>query len=122
MRIGFHTDWASSFPFEELGLPNNYAQPLPALLALGFEADQEYLRVGGPRLAAGVDLAEERLRERAAERGLSVTTYRRGLQHLYHEHFHHLTGNDGTARPALDVPAENTTPVDPPPGPLRGGS
>lgn len=25
MRVGYHTDWASSFPFEELGLPDNYA-------------------------------------------------------------------------------------------------
>ncbi|HEV3198275.1 MAG TPA: peptidoglycan recognition family protein [Bryobacteraceae bacterium] len=122
MRIGFHTDWASSFPFVELGLPDNYAQPLPAVVAFGFEADQEYLRVGGPRLAAGVDLAEERLRERASERGLSVTTYRRGLQRLYHEHFHHPAGGDGTPKPALDVPAENATTPDPPPDPARGGS
>lgn len=114
MRIGFHTDWASSFPFEELGLPDNYAQPLPALLALGFEADQEYRRVGGPRLVAGVELAEERLRERAAERGLSVTAYRRVLQRLYHERFHHPSGDDGSARPVLDVPAEIATPEDPP--------
>jgi hypothetical protein len=119
MRIGFHTDWASSFPFEELGLPNNYAQPLPALVAFGFEADQEYRRVGGPRLAAGVDMAEERLREFAAERGLSVTTYRRGLQRLYHERFHHSTGTDGTSRPALDVPAESMAPPDPPSDPPR---
>jgi hypothetical protein len=121
MRIGFHTDWASSFPFEELGLPDNYAQPLPALLALGFEADREYLRVGGPRLAAGVELAEERLSERAAEQGLSVTTYRRGLQRLYHERFHRASG-DGTVRPLPDVPAESATPKDPPPDPLRSGS
>lgn len=121
MRIGFHTDWASSFPFEELGLPDNYAKPLPALLALGFEADQEYLRVGGPRLAVGVELAEERLRERAAEQGQSVTTYRRGLQRIYHERFHHSTG-DGAVRPAPDVPAESGTPTDPPPDPLRTGS
>jgi hypothetical protein len=99
-----------------LGLPDNYAQPLPALLSLGFEADQEYLRAGGPRLAAGVDLAEERLRERAAERGLSLTAYRRGLQRLYRERFHHSTGGDGTARPALDVPAEIDPPLGPPPG------
>ncbi|MBZ5622235.1 MAG: peptidoglycan recognition protein family protein [Acidobacteriia bacterium] len=88
MRIGYHTDWASSFPFEALGLPNNYAQPIPALLAFGFEADREYRRVGGLRLSAGVDLAEERLRERAAERGLSTRAYRRQLQQLYHERFH----------------------------------
>src|ERR1039457_6007925 len=27
MQIGYHVDWASSFPFEELGLPDNYATP-----------------------------------------------------------------------------------------------
>jgi hypothetical protein len=107
MRIGFHTDWASSFPFEELGLPNNYAQPLPALVVFGFQADDEYRRVGGTRLAAGVELAEERLRERATERDLSVTAYRRGLQRIYQEHFHHPGGDDGGVRPALDSPARH---------------
>jgi hypothetical protein len=113
MRIGFHTDWASSFPFEELGLPDNYAQPLPALVSLGFEADQEYRRVGGPRLVAGVELAEDRLRERAAERGMSVTAYRRMLQRTYRERFHHLTGNDENARTVLDMPASSATPPEP---------
>src|SRR6185436_3491292 len=44
MRIGFHTDWASSFPFEELGLPNNYGQPIPAMWAFGFDADAQFRR------------------------------------------------------------------------------
>ncbi|HLK69878.1 MAG TPA: peptidoglycan recognition family protein [Bryobacteraceae bacterium] len=88
MRIGFHTDWASSFPFEELGLPNNYALPLPALVAFGFEADDEYRRVGGARLEGGVQLAEDLLRRRALERGQSLAVYRRGLQRTYHEYFH----------------------------------
>ena len=122
MRIGFHTDWASSFPFEELGLPNNYAQPLPALVVFGFEADDEYRRVGGSRLVAAVGLAEERLRERAEERGLSVAVYRRGLQRLYHERFHHLGSDDGSARPVLDVPTEGDASSDPAPDPPRTGS
>jgi hypothetical protein len=42
MRIGYHTDWASSFPFAALGLPDNYAQPPAALLAAGFEADPAF--------------------------------------------------------------------------------
>jgi hypothetical protein len=122
MRIGFHTDWASSFPFEELGLPNNYALPLPALVVFGFEADDEYRRVGGSRLVAAVGLAEERLRERAEERGLSVAAYRGALQRLYHERFHHPGGDDGGARPVLDVPAEGGESSDPLPDLPRTGS
>ncbi len=89
MRVGYHTDWASSFPFEQLGLPNNYDQPLAALSAFGFEADAAFLRVAGSRLYAGVDLAEGRLRERAADRGLAVGVYRSTLQRLYRDRFHH---------------------------------
>jgi hypothetical protein len=87
MRIGYHTDWASSFPFEEVGLPDNYTRPLAALVAFGFEADEEYRRVGGVRLSAGVDLAEETLSQRANERNLSLTAYRRTLQRQYRERF-----------------------------------
>ena len=28
MRVGWHTDWGSNFPFQEVGLPDNYQQPL----------------------------------------------------------------------------------------------
>jgi hypothetical protein len=85
MRVGWHTDWASSFPFEKMGLPDNYARPIAALAVFGFEADSTYLRVGGARLYAGVEMAEEKLRERAAERGVPLEVYRRGLQRRYRE-------------------------------------
>ena len=88
MRVGYHTDWASSFPFEQLGLPNNYDQPIPALSVFGFESDATFLRVSGARLYAGVELADERLRERAAEQGLPLSVYRGMLQRLYRERFH----------------------------------
>jgi len=88
MRVGYHTDWASSFPFERLGLPNNYDQPIPALFVFGFQSDATFLRVSGARLYAGVELAEERLREHAAERGLTVPLYRSLLQRLYRDRFH----------------------------------
>lgn len=97
MRIGFHTDWASSFPFEEVGLPDNYARPLAALVAYGFEADEEYRRVGGVRLSAGVDIAEETLTQRASERNLSMATYRRMLQKRYRERFVGQTPAPGPA-------------------------
>ena len=89
MRVGYHTDWASSFPFERVGLPNNYDQPIPALAILGFESDATFLRVSGARLYAGVELAEERLEERAAERGMPLAAYRSSLQRLYRTRFHH---------------------------------
>ena len=85
MRVGWHTDWASSFPFEKLGLPNNYAQALPAMTFFGFDYDSTFVRLAGSRLYAAVELAEERLREEAAERGLGIETYRRSLQRLYRE-------------------------------------
>jgi hypothetical protein len=89
MRVGYHTDWASSFPFEQLGLPNNYDQPTAAVTSFGFEADAVFLRIAGSRLYNGVDLAEEKLRERAADRGLEIGVYRGMLQRLYRERFHH---------------------------------
>jgi hypothetical protein len=91
MRVGYHTDWASSFPFEQLGLPNNYDQPIAALAAFGFAADATFLHVAGTRLYAGVDLAEERIRERATERGVPVEAYRNSLQRLYRQKFHRPT-------------------------------
>ncbi|HTS28832.1 MAG TPA: peptidoglycan recognition family protein [Bryobacteraceae bacterium] len=103
MRIGYHTDWASSFPFGELGLPDNYARPLPALVAFGFEADDTYRRVGGNRLMEGVELAEERVRERAAERGLPVSAYRRVLQRIYRERFHQPVPDSGAAAKILEA-------------------
>jgi len=39
MRIGYHVDWASDFPFHDLGLPDNYAAPIPAIWRFGFDVD-----------------------------------------------------------------------------------
>jgi len=82
-QIGYHTDWASSFPFEQVGLPDNYARPLPALWAFGFEYNPQFLERGGERLDAGLELAEERLSQRAAAAGMSAQAYRRSLQKQY---------------------------------------
>ncbi len=49
MRVGYHTDWASSFPFAQLGLPDNYARPLPAIVAFGFEYDETFVQLAGGR-------------------------------------------------------------------------
>ena len=55
MRIGYHVDWASEFPFEELGLPDRYAAALPSIWAFGFEVDGSFRTVAGAELRAGID-------------------------------------------------------------------
>jgi hypothetical protein len=83
MQVGYHDDWASSFPFEQLGLPDNYQRALPALWASGFEYNRQFQRRAGDRISAGIQLAEDRLAARAAQAGLSVGAYRRLLQKRY---------------------------------------
>lgn len=83
MQVGYHGDWASSFPFEQVGLPDNYQRALPALWASGFEYSPEFQHRAGDRLGAGIQLAEERLVARAAEAGMLVHSYRKLLQKRY---------------------------------------
>jgi hypothetical protein len=83
MRIGYHMDWASSFPFEALGLPDNYAQPPASLLAAGFEADPAFFRAAGPRLGAAVKLAQYRIAETSQAAGVPLRLYRERLRKQY---------------------------------------
>lgn len=85
MQIGYHRDWASSFPFEQLGLPDNYQRALPALWTSGFEYNPEFQQWAGDRIRAGIQLAEDRLTAQAAESGMSLRAYRRMLQKRYHQ-------------------------------------
>lgn len=85
MQIGLHVDWASSFPFGQLGLPDNYQRALPALWASGFEYNPEYQHWGGSRIEAGIQLAEDRLNARAADARMPVPSYRRLLQKRYRQ-------------------------------------
>jgi hypothetical protein len=85
MLAGYHMDWASSFPFEEIGLPNNYARALPSVAAFGFQCDANYSRSAGARLSAGAGLGAWELAGRAAAAGMSVSSYRKLLQSQYHD-------------------------------------
>jgi hypothetical protein len=73
LRIGYHVDWASEFPFREIGLPDNYAVPLPSIWRLGFDCDPALRRTG---LRAGIELAETMLRRQSAK----------ARQHLHQEY------------------------------------
>jgi hypothetical protein len=83
MLVGYHTDWAANFPFAQLGLPDNYGQPLPSLYAFGFEYDFTYLEATGMPIWEGLLLAEERLRRDALSQGRTMDDYRRLLRRSY---------------------------------------
>jgi hypothetical protein len=83
MRIGYHVDWASSFPFERLGLPDNYARPSPAISLFGFAFDAGFEKRAGARLAAGASGAAREVGERAAASHLSLEAYRKVLHKRY---------------------------------------
>jgi N-acetylmuramoyl-L-alanine amidase len=85
MRVGYHTDWASGFPFERLGLPDNYRLEPPALWACGFESDPSYLGAAGARVYPAIALAEARVRQNAAESGIKLAAYRKRLQGRYRD-------------------------------------
>ncbi|MBI4446537.1 MAG: N-acetylmuramoyl-L-alanine amidase, partial [Acidobacteria bacterium] len=50
MVIGHHTDGSGDFPFQELGLPENYTLPLPSIFLFGFDCDPYFLKSTGTRM------------------------------------------------------------------------
>jgi N-acetylmuramoyl-L-alanine amidase len=96
MRIGWHTDWGKSFPFEDIGLPDNYEQPSPAISVFGFAYDATYMQSTSPALWKGLALADERIREAAAIHGLEAAEYRRLLQKRYRNQLEALRDKDAT--------------------------
>ena len=86
MQMGYHTDWATGFPFAALGLPDNYARALPSLWIFGFEYDQRLFGSPDNRISAGVGLAEQDFLRAAAAAGLQPAAYRKTLQQRYREY------------------------------------
>lgn len=85
MRIGYHTDWAGNFPFQELGLNDNYPVPPASIFAFGFDYDPVYVHATGVRIWQGLALAENQVRTDAAARGLAPAQYRLLLRKKYKE-------------------------------------
>jgi hypothetical protein len=83
MRIGNHTDWATGFPFGELGLNGNYGLPVPALSVFGFRYDADFVKVTGAPLLKGVALGEDRFRQQATSERVSVASHRAALKKRY---------------------------------------
>jgi hypothetical protein len=85
MRVGYHTDWAGNFPFQEVGLNNNYAAPIPAIYFFGFDYDPVFVHATGWRVWQGLALAEDQLRSEAAAHSLTLAQYRTLLRTKYKE-------------------------------------
>ena len=82
-RIGDHTDWASNFPFGEVGLPDNYLRPSPAMLEFGFEYDDTYKLSTGARMWKGLEASDQLFASQAAALGRSVEQHRNDLKRRY---------------------------------------
>jgi hypothetical protein len=74
--IGHHLDWARGFPFEALGLPDQYRRAAPAVALFGFGYDERFLAVMGEPWP-GVGEAERQLEDEAAAAGRTVDELRR---------------------------------------------
>ena len=83
--VGYHTDWASNFPFSELGLDDNYLEPPASIDTFGFSYDSTFINATGTRIWQGLILAEEQVRAQALSQGLSVGKYRKVLHQKYKE-------------------------------------
>lgn len=80
MLVGYHTDWAGNFPFEEIGLPDNYSIPLPSQLLFGFGYDPVFLQATGSRMWKGLLAADDAVRDQAKRNHLSPAAWKGRLQ------------------------------------------
>ena len=86
MRMGYHTDWATGFPFAALGLPDNYVRALPSLWIFGFEYDPGLYDSPDRRISVGVGLAQQDFLRAAAAAGLQPEAYRKMQQQRYRQY------------------------------------
>ena len=105
LLIGYHLDWASSFPFEQLGLPDNYALPLPAVSLFGFEYDADFGRRAGMRVYQEAQLSSQIFRDRATAAHMPVPAYRRALQRRYRSQLVAVRDDSGAALLEQVLPA-----------------
>jgi hypothetical protein len=96
MRLGFHIDWASGFPFQSMGLPDNYGAALPALWTYGFDYDVSFAQRAAEPMRAGIAEGQRALARQAAAAGLTPAAYKNKLRQRYRERLTHMRSS--TAR------------------------
>ncbi len=85
MLAGLHVDWSAGFPFEAVGLTDNYTVPSPLVWGLGFDYDAHFRGTAGEPLRDAIDDAEAILAAKAAAAGLSRAAYKERLREGYRE-------------------------------------
>lgn len=96
MVVGNHLDWSANFPFEALGLADNYAAPIAAVALFGFRFDREFQRATHSALGRGLALGEELFRRRAQALGRSESQHRAAVERRYREMIQALRREAGT--------------------------
>ena len=66
-----------------LGIPDNYALPIPSLFLFGFDFDSRFLTLTGTRMWKGLLLADEQLRRDANLQHLSIGQHKEILRERY---------------------------------------
>jgi len=95
MMIGYHTDWAGNFPFEKIGLTDNYAQLFASMYVFGFDYDHALIHAAGNHVWSGLLTTHEQIRRRAAAVGESVPEYKSSLRRRYREILANLSDSAG---------------------------
>lgn len=83
--IGYHADWARSFPFGALGLDNKYLVAPASMTAFGFTYDEDLTKRLGGELWPGVTQAEREVIARAEEHDITPEVLRVRLHQRYQE-------------------------------------
>jgi hypothetical protein len=83
MTIGYHYDGSGDFPFQQLGIPDNYALPIPSLFVFGFDFDSRFIMYSGARMWNGIQVSEKRLRQEADLQHMSVEQHKDVLRTRY---------------------------------------
>jgi hypothetical protein len=83
--IGYHADWARSFPFGALGLEDKYLVPPASMTAFGFGYDEDLTHRLGGELWPGVAQAEREVIARAKDEGVTPEVFRARLHRRYLE-------------------------------------
>jgi hypothetical protein len=107
-QLSYHTDWALGFPFVEIGLPDNYTQPSPAMWLFGFTYDVSLVNLSGSPFWKGLLLGEDQLRQRATAHGAAAGAYRKNLWERYRRVLTSVKAANGTKNSETTGNSEET--------------
>lgn len=85
LRVGNHLDWADGFPYQELGLPDNYEVPMPSVALFGLRYDERQLATSPSGFARSLRRGVQELEQRARSLGMNPAQYQAAMRQRYRE-------------------------------------